>query len=52
MAVSAANWIKVDDAMRAFVGGTFIDSNLLPFANALPKDDPNWQKNLLQQIAA
>ncbi len=52
MTASAANWIKVDDAMRAFVGGTFIDANLLPFGAALPDADPNWQKKLLQQIAA
>jgi hypothetical protein len=52
MAASAANWIKVDDAMRAFVGGTFIDSDLIPFGSAVPQDDPDWQKNLLQRIAA
>jgi hypothetical protein len=52
MAASAANWIKVDDAMRAFVGGTFIDSDVMQFGSALPKDDPDWQKQLLQKMAA
>ena len=52
MAASAANWTKVDDAMRAFIGGTFVDANLLPFGGALPKADPDWQSKLLQKIAA
>jgi hypothetical protein len=52
MAASAANWVKVDEAMRAFVGGSFIDANLIPFAGALPQDDPDWQNKLFPKLAA
>lgn len=52
MAASAANWIKVDNALKAFVNGSFVDSNLIPFGSPLPKDDPNWQKKLVLQLAA
>lgn len=52
MTASAANWVKVDNAMRAFVAGSFVDANLIPFASALPQDDPDWQKNLLPRLAA
>jgi hypothetical protein len=52
MATAAANWLKVDDAMRAFVGGTFIDADVMPFGGTLPSDDPDWQNKLVQKIAA
>jgi hypothetical protein len=52
MAASAANWVKVDDAMRAFVVGSFIDAAIIPFGSALPQDDPDWQKKLLPRLAA
>lgn len=52
MAAAAANWLKVDDAMRAFAGGTFIDANVMPFGSALPSDDPGWQNKFVQKIAA
>jgi hypothetical protein len=52
MAESAANWTKVDDAMRAFGCGSFIDPSLLSFGDALPKDDHDWQAKLSAQVAA
>jgi hypothetical protein len=52
MAASAANWTKVDDALKAFVVGSFVDYELVPFGSPLPKDDPDWQKNLLSKLAA
>ena len=52
MAATAANWLTVDAGMRAFIGGTFVNSDLVGFGAALPKDDPNWQTTLQQKIAA
>jgi hypothetical protein len=52
MAASAASWIKVHTAMRAFIGGTFIESDCVPFGVALPKDDANWHNAVQQKIAA
>lgn len=52
MAASAANWIKVDNALKAFVNDSFVDSNLIPFGSPLPKDDPDWQKKLVSRFAA
>jgi hypothetical protein len=52
MAASAANWSKVDDALKAFINGSFVDSNLIPFGSSLPKDDPDWQKKLVSRLAA
>lgn len=50
MAASASNWIKVDDALKAFFNGSFVDSSLISFGSDLPKDDPNWAQTL--RIAA
>ena len=50
MAASAASWIKVDDALKAFLIGSFVDSSLISFGSELPKDDPNWAETL--QLAA
>lgn len=50
MAASAASWIKVDDALKAFFIGSFVDSSLISFGGELPKDDPNWAETL--QLAA
>jgi hypothetical protein len=52
MAASAANWTKVDDAMRAFVGGAFVDATVIPFGGVLPQDDPDWQRSFLRKAAA
>jgi hypothetical protein len=52
MAASAANWIKVDDALKAFINGSFVDSDVLTFGKPLPKADPDWQKKLASKLAA
>lgn len=51
MAASAANWLKVDDALKAFVNGSFVDSDLITFGSPLPKDDPDWQQKFVQLVA-
>lgn len=52
MAASAANWTKVDAAMRAFVGTSFIDvPDVAAFGAALPKDDPNWESNFKRNVS-
>lgn len=52
MAAAAANWSRVDDALRAFTVGSFVDSNVIAFGAPLPKDDPQWQKKLVAMVAA
>jgi hypothetical protein len=52
MAASAANWTKVDQAMRAFIGGTFVDVDSTTFGKALPADDPDWQSKFTRKLAA
>lgn len=42
MNAAGANWAAVDDAMKAFCMGGFVDPELVAFGAALPKDDPNW----------
>jgi len=52
MAAAAANWTKVDDAIKAFVLGSFVDYQLVDFGKPLPKDDPDWEKKLVSKLAA
>jgi chaperonin cofactor prefoldin len=52
MAAAAANWIKVDDAIKAFILGSFVDYQLVDFGKPLPKDDPDWQNKLASKLAA
>ncbi len=52
MAASAANWTTVADAMRAFVQGSFVDSDVMAFGSELPKDEPGWQQNFTLKLAA
>lgn len=52
MADSSRNWGTVDSALRAFVQGSLVDSTLVAFGDAIPKDDPNWQKRLTTRAAA
>lgn len=52
MASSAANWTKVDDAIKGFLTGSFVDSNLLTFGDALPQSDAEWQQRFVYNFAA
>nr|WP_320016873.1 alpha-xenorhabdolysin family binary toxin subunit A [uncultured Desulfobacter sp.] len=52
MAAAAANWTRVDDALKSFVIGSFVDSTSITFGNALPADDPNWKEKMVAQVAA
>jgi len=52
MAASADNWLNVDNALKAFINNSFVDSELITFGSSLPKDDPNWQQNLALKLAA
>lgn len=52
MAASADNWLNVDNALKAFMNNSFVDSELITFGSSLPKDDPNWQQNLALKLAA
>jgi hypothetical protein len=52
MAAAAANWTTVDDALKAFSVGSFVDAELVSFGAPLPKDDPKWLENLKKQHAA
>jgi hypothetical protein len=52
MAASAANWTIVADAMRAFTEGSLVDSDVMAFGSALPKDEPGWRQNFTMKLAA
>lgn len=52
MAASAVNWTNVDNALKAFTVGSFVDSDLIGFGAPLPKDDPEWQKKFTAKFAA
>ncbi len=53
MNAAAAQWTAVDDALRAFMLGSFVDAELVPFGAPLPQDDPNWNQapQLLKKAA-
>ena len=42
MTAAAAGWTRLDSAIKAFMGGSFIDAVLLDFGDALPPDDARW----------
>jgi cell division septum initiation protein DivIVA len=50
--LEADNWLNVDNALKAFINNSFVDSELITFGSSLPKDDPNWQQNLALKLAA
>jgi hypothetical protein len=52
MAASADKWLKVDNALKAFMNNSFVDSELITFGSSLPQDDPNWQQNFALKLAA
>lgn len=52
MAAAAASWTRLDDAIRAFVGGSFIDADSIYFGSTLPRDDPSWQSHFSLRRAA
>lgn len=52
MAASADNWLNVDNALKAFLNNSLVDSELIAFGSSLPKNDPNWQQNLALKLAA
>jgi hypothetical protein len=52
MAASAANWIKVDDVLKAFINGSFVDPDVVKFGKPLPKADLDWQKKFASKLAA
>ena len=49
MAAAAANWSRVNAAIRAFTVGGFVDSEVIAFGSDLPADDPEWQKKASAQ---
>jgi hypothetical protein len=52
MVRSAAHWLKVDGAFKAFALGSFVDPDLIAFGSALPKDDPEWLDAFRSKFAA
>ncbi len=52
MAASADNWMTVANAIRAFTGQTFVDSDVMSFGSPMPKDQPGWQDTFSLKLAA
>ena len=50
MSVASANWFNVDDALRAFSLGAFVDPDVIAFGAPLPQDDPHWAANVQQKL--
>jgi hypothetical protein len=49
---ASASWGQLDDALKAFMRGSFVDASLLDFGDALPRDDANWAQNFGGKRAA
>lgn len=47
MTEAANQWTTVNDALRAFTMGSFVDAQLIDFGASLPENDQNWQKQLV-----
>ncbi|NJM44813.1 MAG: alpha-xenorhabdolysin family binary toxin subunit A [Alkalinema sp. RU_4_3] len=52
MLTASANWLKVDNMLKVFVNGSFVDADVLTFGQSLPQDNAKWQKELVLQLAA
>lgn len=52
MADAAASWGRLDEALKAFVRGSFVDATLLDFGDPLPRDDARWIQNFSARKAA
>jgi hypothetical protein len=49
---ASASWGRLDDALKAFMRGSFVDASLLDFGDALPRDDASWAQNFGGKKAA
>lgn len=52
MTAAAASWTRLDDAIRAFVAGSFLDADSIYFGSMLPRDDPSWHNHFSLRQAA
>lgn len=52
MVKAADGWRTLDNALKAFVTGSFVDANLIGFGASLPPDQPDWQQQLAARLAA
>lgn len=52
MTAATASWGRLDEALKAFVRGSFIDATLLEFGDPLPRDDARWIQNFSTRKAA
>lgn len=52
MSDAAASWERLDEALKAFVRGSFVDATLLDFGDPLPRDDAKWIQNFSARKAA
>lgn len=49
---AAASWGRLDEALKAFVRGSFVDATLIDFGDPLPRDDAKWIQNFSARKAA
>jgi hypothetical protein len=52
MTAAATNWTKLDDLLKKFTVDSFVDYDVIKFGEPLPADDPNWQRDFVQRVAA
>lgn len=52
MNAAGAGWSRLDDAIKAFMHGSFVDAVLLDFGDALPQDDARWTQGFALAKAA
>lgn len=52
MDAASANWMVLDESLKAFMTGAFIDADVMNFGVMLPPDQHDWQQNFMQKRAA
>jgi hypothetical protein len=49
---AADSWTRLDDSLKAFMRGSFVDATLVDFGDPLPRDDAKWAQNFDGKKAA
>jgi hypothetical protein len=49
---AADSWTRLDESLKAFMRGSFVDATLVDFGDPLPRDDAKWAQNFDGKKAA
>lgn len=52
MAAASAGWTRLDEALKAFMRGSFVDAVVLDFGDPLPQDQARWSQSFAIAKAA